>query len=680
MHRSIAGGLLLLLCLGGVGESRSQTVPIPDSLESGFHDFEEISLESVLDVRVTTAARHEQSLGEAANAVTVVTADEIRAYGYETLADILRNQAGMHVTNDRNYENVGIRGFAPPGDYNTRVLVLVDGHPMNDIIWSYAGIGTDQPIDLSLVERIEILRGPGSALYGTNAIFGTINFITRPPGGASELTAEGGGGSHGCRQGSISVRTGDQGPLCALVGFSAMEADGADLYVPEFSGKGGDGWVRDSDEDRYRRAFLSAKWGPVTLRSAFSTRTKGIPTAPWDGIIGDPITGTRDRSAFIDLIAERRLPRGLGLLLRAYGHSYVYNGTWPWNDEDSTGVLTRWVDTEREEGRSAGLEARLDWQPGSRHRLLIGGEGRRDWSIVDFDRTRPELDRIESIIDRKDASGFYSAYLQDEWRVIPRLTATAGCHLDHYPAFGGHATPRVALVFDAAPETRLKALYGEGFKAPCYGERLYYDDVTQIANPDLRPELYRSGELVAEHAWSPHTWSRLSAYLGEVEDQIRLSELEDGMLQYRNAGRAGLLGAEFEARAHLPGAVQARGHLARQEVRTLDPEAWAPNSPRWLAGIGLCRPWVGGGSIAVDTRYVGTRRSVQEGVDITGYLIADLNLRIPLPLSGWEAALKVGNLGDRHYSDPGGEEHRMAAIEQDGRTWRFSLRRIGPTH
>ena len=87
------------------------------------------------------------------------------------------------------------------------MLVLVDGHPLNDILWSYAGIGTDQAVDLSLVDRIEILRGPGSALYGTNAIFGTINVITKKPGDLRGLGISAGAGSFGQRQGEAYFGT-----------------------------------------------------------------------------------------------------------------------------------------------------------------------------------------------------------------------------------------------------------------------------------------------------------------------------------------------------------------------------------------------------------------------------------------------------------------------------------------
>ena len=122
---------------------------------------------------------HLQSSGDAPSSVTVITAAEIQEHGYRTLADILRTVRSFYVTYDRNYSSIGVRGFARPGDYNTRVLLMVDGHRMNDNVYDEAMIGTEFPVDVDMIQRIEIIRGPASSLYGSNALFAVINVITR---------------------------------------------------------------------------------------------------------------------------------------------------------------------------------------------------------------------------------------------------------------------------------------------------------------------------------------------------------------------------------------------------------------------------------------------------------------------------------------------------------------------
>ena len=145
-------------------------------------NLKDLSLEELMDVQVRTvysASKRTQTLAEAPASVTIITADEIRKYGYRTLADILQSVRGFFVTYDRNYDYLGVRGFGRTGDYNSRVLLMVDGHRINDNVYDSAAIGTEFILDVDLIDRVEIVRGPASALYGSNAFFGVINVITR---------------------------------------------------------------------------------------------------------------------------------------------------------------------------------------------------------------------------------------------------------------------------------------------------------------------------------------------------------------------------------------------------------------------------------------------------------------------------------------------------------------------
>jgi len=132
---------------------------------------------------VVGAAKREQSLGNVASAVTVVSGDRIRRFGYRTVGEAVAGVAGVYLDDNRLVQTVGIRGLNVLGDFNTRILVLVDGATVNEAWGSFAGVGFDTFISIEDVARIEVIRGPVSSLYGANAFFGIINIVTR---GASE--------------------------------------------------------------------------------------------------------------------------------------------------------------------------------------------------------------------------------------------------------------------------------------------------------------------------------------------------------------------------------------------------------------------------------------------------------------------------------------------------------------
>src|SRR6266705_6344379 len=145
------------------------------------------------------ASKYEQKPSEAPASISIITSDEIQRYCYRTLSEILRSVRGFFTTYDRNYSYIGARGFDRPGDYDTRVLLLLDGHRVNDNVYDQASIGTEAFIDVAAIERIEIIRGPSSSLYGTNAFLAVINVVSKSGRSlkGTEIAASGGSFSTG---------------------------------------------------------------------------------------------------------------------------------------------------------------------------------------------------------------------------------------------------------------------------------------------------------------------------------------------------------------------------------------------------------------------------------------------------------------------------------------------------
>src|SRR6185369_10567471 len=158
------------------------------------HASEGLPLDALLNTRISTAAKYEQRVTDVPASVAVITAEEIARNGWHTLADALASVPGVTLTYDRGYTYLGVRGVGLPGDYNNRFLILLNGQPMVDGVSGAIDIGTALGVNLSSLARIEFVRGPGSVLYGSGAMFGVINLVLKSEQEASSVMV--GTGSH----------------------------------------------------------------------------------------------------------------------------------------------------------------------------------------------------------------------------------------------------------------------------------------------------------------------------------------------------------------------------------------------------------------------------------------------------------------------------------------------------
>ncbi|MBM4131844.1 TonB-dependent receptor, partial [bacterium] len=170
-------------------------------------DYTNLSLEQLMAIPVYSAAKREQKTSEAPSSVTVVTSQDVRAHGWRTLSELLRSVPGIYVTNTRTYGSAGARGFERSGDFGGRMLLLVNGHRMNDPLYDSAAIVEDFILDMDLIDRVEVVRGPGSTLYGTNAFFAVINVITKRADQFDGFEASGEIGTFNAARGRLTFAT-----------------------------------------------------------------------------------------------------------------------------------------------------------------------------------------------------------------------------------------------------------------------------------------------------------------------------------------------------------------------------------------------------------------------------------------------------------------------------------------
>ena len=264
---------VLALALLGTGPALAQ---------NNAPDLTKISLEDLMRIEVYSASKESEQVAQAPSSVSVITADEIRKYGYRTLADVLRSLRGFYVTYDRNYSYLGARGFARHGSYDTRILLLVDGHRLNDNIYDEALLGTEFPVDVDLIERIEVVRGPSSSLYGTCAFFGVINIITRKRSSLENAEVSAEMASFGSYKGRVTLGHSFRNGLDMLLSGSFYDSHGQErLFFNTFnSPETNNGYAVNADADQSRDFLANLSFRDFSLQGVYGTREKHIPTAP----------------------------------------------------------------------------------------------------------------------------------------------------------------------------------------------------------------------------------------------------------------------------------------------------------------------------------------------------------------------------------------------------------------
>ncbi|MGE5623380.1 MAG: TonB-dependent receptor plug domain-containing protein [Bacillota bacterium] len=652
------GARYCALALGLLVQGASQAASDPPDLAS-------LPFEQLLTFEVYSASKFAQKVSDAPSAVSVVSAADIKAFGWRTLADILRSMRGLYVNNDRNYSYLGARGFLRPGDYNTRFLLLVDGYRTNDAVYDQAAIGTEFMLDVDLIERVEFVPGPGSSIYGANAFFGVINVITKRGRDLNGAQAAIEAGSYGARKARASYGWhGERGEL--LLSATSYRMRGQDLYFPEFDTPAQNNGVASGlDHDRVQRLFVKGSAGPFSASAAYGERTKGIPTASFAQVFNDPRSRTTDSYGAVDLRYESAWSEHADLSARLFWGSNDYQGDYIYASPQLV------VNRDGARGRWWGGEAKLVDTYFTRHKLVAGAEYQRDYRR---DQYNFDIDPYARNLDDHRSGDRAGVYLQDEIILRDDLLLNAGLRYDHHSATGNVFNPRLGLIYKAAPATTVKAVYGTAYRAPNAYE-LYYQaqgEGGQKANPALKAERIRTHELIVEHYLNPDTRLVATAFHNSVSDLISLNvDPADGLLVFGNLDRATARGLEFELEKAWGGA-RLRTSYCWQQAWDASSGAALVNSPRHLAKFNLSAPLPGAAwRSGVEAQYVGSRMTRQGSTG--GYWLANLTLSSIRLAPGLEAAASIYNLFDRSYADPGSAEHVQDAIRQDGRNFRVQL-------
>ena len=659
-------GWLLCASVLCVISTRGQESKQPDLSGMSIEDLAKLKVDAVYG-----ASKFLQKATDAPASVIVVTAEEIQQYGYRTLADMLRSVPGFYVIYDRNYTYLGVRGLSRPGDYNARILFLLDGHRVNDNIFGGALVGTEFPVDVDLIERIEIIRGPSSSVYGAGAFVAVINVITKRGRDLNSVEVSTEAGSWNSYKGRASYGKRFDNGLEMLLSGTFYDSQGhSRLFFPEFDSPATNhGIAENADGDQAYNTFVDLIYRNFDIHVVQESRTKHIPTASFGTVFNDPRTQTTDAQVYID--AQYRHVFGKWETLGRISYDwYGYDGTYIY-DYAKTGVPPFTVNKDLASGDWLDLQGDASHLFFKRHSVTLGSEFRQD---LRQHQVNYDVQPFVSYLDDHRSARVWALYLQDELNLNKKLAFVAGLRSDWYQRFGNTISPRLGLIFNPTPTTNIKAIYSRAFRAPSSYENFYADSVGDTGNPSLKPEKIRSYELDVEHRFGKKFSGTIAGYdnriAGLIEQQL---DPATGKPLYANSGNIRTKGIELELRAKWPAGLEwtiSHSMLYSRDLQTGDV---VTNSPKQLAKANLSLPVARHRLFAsLEAQYTSVTRTIA-GTDLGGFLLVNATLLTRRLNKDFDFSASLYNLFNKQYAESGGIEHVQASIPQNGRSFRVKL-------
>lgn len=432
----------------------------------------DLPLDQLANFEVVSASRFKQKSSEAPSAVEVLTAENIRSYGWRTLADALNSIRGLYIRNDRNYSYLGNRGFSRAGDYDSRVLIMIDGRRMNDAIFDSGFIGEEFLLDMNLIERIEYVPGSGSSVYGLNALLGVVNVITKRGRDVDGVRLSGEVGSLDTYRARATFgKQWKNGAELLLNGSHFTSHGNEKLFFSDFSDVNG-GIAQDTDQERNDRTFGKFSYGNFTLRGGYVNRYKSIPTASFGALFNEPNFSV-DSHTYLDLDYLTQINTNLGLEVRGFHHWYDYHAISPFDANFGTRPSVLPANAfEGSDARWWGGEIKLTSTQFAHHKLISGLEVQYDQRQHWVDYTVNSASPANHINNNGWRAGLY---VQDEFRITNSLLLNAGLRLDQHHLINSlQLNPRIGLIWDITPAFTAKLLYGSAFRAaPIFSSAMF---------------------------------------------------------------------------------------------------------------------------------------------------------------------------------------------------------------
>lgn len=603
----------------------------PEASEQVSEDTSELSLFENIPV-VVTASKRPERISQAASIISVITEEDIQKMGARTIMDVLRTIPGIEIVKDLNsLSQIVVRGFR--SETSSGVKILIDGHTLNDPMSGGATWFYDD-LPLKNVRRIEIIRGPASAVYGANAFVSVVNILTKNAQDINGLEVSAAAGNFETFNASF------------LFGKMLNELE-MTLYADYMTTEGAERFFREDALSIYDRYTALDGITPISLAPGefqearekvdlaytlslrgFSLRGRFInkhrePFLPYfTDLAALNTTSNEDlQHSYLELEYRQFFTERLELSTKAYIDYFHVDtfeqvaqgitlfipqqqllGTYP------NGIMTK----VQAESYRIGVEEQINIRLFEHNDLTLGA-AYQYWDIrnvsfqtnvVNLELGLPpdqlvDIEELEPEVDLSESRTIFSIFAQDSWKIRQTVDLTLGLRGDFFDDMGGVLTPKVGMVYEATPSLNLKVLFGSAFRLFSFLE-----SVDSESDEDMTEEL-RTFELGM--SYQPLDWvtAELNYFYTDINELIQVTEGEDTGAYpiettqiYQNIGGIDVHGVEFELQGTaeqeiglgiIPRIIQTafRINYSYQDARDAETDRKVPNIARHKANIGL---------------------------------------------------------------------------------------------
>lgn len=520
----------------------------------------EMSLDDLMEMKIVTASRVPEEQSKTTSSVTVITADDLRRMGARTIYDALRTVPGISVDyNSRNMPIIEVRGIRK-GSGTDNVLFMLNGHPMNGVVTSAAPNIAMYDLPIANIKRIEVVRGPGSALYGTTAVIGVVNVITKGPDDVdgvevsidTEFENEGSIG----QKYNVLIGKRFENDIGFTLNVGVFDYDGANRFFEADSvGVEGSG---DTDHESIDLQG-SLEVGKLKLfgryhkhdRSAFLGFTNVISDDAEEDVEHAYLSAELVLEPFND--TEITISGYFDYRDVDWYFEFFPPGTVPsphplnaWNESGFISDL-KW------KASKAGGDIMLVNRSLESNTFVAGiaFERQRSFDIQHIANNNPGfLPEVQDVSDvfnwNKPASReIYAGYVEDIWEITEHVRLNLGARYDYYSDFGGTFNPRLSLSWDLIKNCNMRILYGTAFRAPDFGDRFAQNLGGASGDPNADPEEIETFEISIGGRTANALSGRITYFHNELDNLLGVPPGEN---QTKNFGSTEVDGVEVEGR------------------------------------------------------------------------------------------------------------------------------------